>query len=148
MIRKRILLIVTLLIIILAPVLFFIVSTSHSSEPQTILVHPGTASKTYIHNTDKEFTLRLILLKENIYGYNGNAIEKGSLTKYASVDGLIKSQLTQWKDSFRIIIKPTSDASYISTVDVLDKMTLNNIKHYAVEDLTSAEKNYIQQIQE
>ena len=38
-----------------------------------------------------------------------------------------------------MIIKPTEDATYKNTVDILDEMTINEIKRYAMVDISDTE---------
>lgn len=42
-----------------------------------------------------------------------------------------------------VIIKPDKEATYKNTVDMLDEMTINNIKRYAMVDLFPAEEELI-----
>jgi len=38
-----------------------------------------------------------------------------------------------------VVIKPDEDATYKNTVDMLDEMTINNVKRYAMIDITPQE---------
>jgi biopolymer transport protein ExbD len=40
---------------------------------------------------------------------------------------------------FVVVIKPDEDATYKNTVDILDEMTINNVKRYAMIDITPQE---------
>ena len=40
---------------------------------------------------------------------------------------------------FVVVIKPDEDATYKNTVDILDEMTINNVKRYAMVDITPQE---------
>jgi len=42
-----------------------------------------------------------------------------------------------------VIIKPTPDATYKNTVDILDEMTINEIKRYAMVDISPVEMELI-----
>jgi hypothetical protein len=49
-----------------------------------------------------------------------------------------------WQDAckdvdFVVILKPTADASYKNTVDMLDEMTINQVKRYAMVKVLDAE---------
>ena len=48
-------------------------------------------------------------------------------------------------DDYFVIIKPDKDATYKNAVDVLDEMTINAIKRYAMIDPTPDEYSKIQQ---
>lgn len=42
-----------------------------------------------------------------------------------------------------VVIKPTEEATYKNTVDILDEMTINEIKRYALVDIIDVEKQLI-----
>ena len=42
-----------------------------------------------------------------------------------------------------VVIKPNTDATYKNTVDILDEMTINNIRRFAIVDITDPEKQAI-----
>jgi len=47
-------------------------------------------------------------------------------------------------EDFVVVIKPDQDATYKNTVDILDEMTINNVKRYAMVDITPQEYQVIQ----
>lgn len=54
-----------------------------------------------------------------------------------------------WQDACRdrdfvVIIKPDDDATYKNTVDILDEMTINGVKRYAMIDITPLELTLVQ----
>lgn len=44
---------------------------------------------------------------------------------------------------FVVVIKPDKDATYKNTVDMLDEMTINGVKRYALVDIAPAEEQLI-----
>jgi biopolymer transport protein ExbD len=44
---------------------------------------------------------------------------------------------------FVVVIKANEDATYKNTVDILDEMTINNVKRFAMVKITDTEKNLI-----
>jgi len=42
-----------------------------------------------------------------------------------------------------VIIKPTDDATYKNAVDILDEMTINKVKRYAIVKISDTEKNMV-----
>jgi biopolymer transport protein ExbD len=44
---------------------------------------------------------------------------------------------------FVVIIKPNDEATFKNTVDILDEMTINGVKRYAMIDITATEKELI-----
>jgi len=45
---------------------------------------------------------------------------------------------------FVVVIKPDSDATYKNTVDILDEMTINNVKRFAMVNIEPSELQFIQ----
>ncbi|MFL5739316.1 MAG: ExbD/TolR family protein [Flavisolibacter sp.] len=45
---------------------------------------------------------------------------------------------------FVVVIKPNKDATYKNTIDMLDEMTINNVKRFAMIDITPEENQAIQ----
>jgi len=42
-----------------------------------------------------------------------------------------------------VVIKPTEDATYKNTVDILDEMTINAVKRFAMVKISDTEKQLI-----
>jgi biopolymer transport protein ExbD len=58
-----------------------------------------------------------------------------------------------WQDAckdvdFVVIIKPDADATYKNTVDILDEMTINQVKRYAMVKITDVEMQLITKTEE
>ena len=49
---------------------------------------------------------------------------------------------------FVVVIKPDEDATYKNTVDMLDEMTINNVKRYAMVDITPQELEVVKKVEE
>src|SRR5690606_23433002 len=47
------------------------------------------------------------------------------------------------EEDFVVVIKPTADATYGNTVDILDEMTINGVKRFAVVKIADTEKDLI-----
>lgn len=50
-------------------------------------------------------------------------------------------------EDFVVVIKPTADASYKNTVDILDEMTINGVKRFAVVKISDTEKEMVAKTQ-
>jgi biopolymer transport protein ExbD len=46
---------------------------------------------------------------------------------------------------FVVVIKPTKDARYASTIDLLDEMTINGVKAFAIVDIAPQENTLVQE---
>ncbi|HEY5038753.1 MAG TPA: biopolymer transporter ExbD, partial [bacterium] len=53
-----------------------------------------------------------------------------------------KKKRTDPKD-FVVILKPSVDATYKNTMNILDEMTIDGVKRYAMVDISPVEYNYI-----
>jgi hypothetical protein len=54
-------------------------------------------------------------------------------------DEIIRKRQNTNPEDLVVIIKPTPDATYKNTVDILDEMTINEIKRYAMVDISDVE---------
>jgi biopolymer transport protein ExbD len=49
---------------------------------------------------------------------------------------------------FVVVIKPTKDARYASTIDILDEMTINGVKAFALVDITPQENQLVEKTEQ
>jgi hypothetical protein len=47
-----------------------------------------------------------------------------------------------------VVLKPDNDATYKNTVDILDEMTINDVKRYAMVDISPVEYSLIQRTEQ
>jgi biopolymer transport protein ExbD len=104
--------------------------------------------------------LTVLLDNNKMYYYNGKweeAAKKGSIieTTLSGNDGLRKiigdkqrnldiiAKEKEGRNGLMVLIKPTGNASYKDVVDVLDEMTINVVKKYAVIKISAEEKNWL-----
>jgi hypothetical protein len=83
--------------------------------------------------------------KSNIvYYYEGLDPSKLQNVAFKGIRDVIldKKRRTDPKD-FMVIIKPTQDATYKNTVDLLDEMKIDDVRRYALVDITPDEYKYI-----
>ena len=75
--------------------------------------------------------------KEVIAGYTTNqACEEKAKEKGKPVSDC-------YDEDFVVVIKPDSEATYKNTVDILDEMTINMVKRFAMVKITDVEKDLI-----
>jgi biopolymer transport protein ExbD len=126
---------------------FFIFTTTMSQPTSMNLAMPKDTDKPDEENKVKESgSLTLMLGKGNvIYYYFGNDPATMQTTNYKDLRKVIlDKKKTTPADDYFIIIKPDKDASYKNAVDVLDEMSINDIKRYAMVDPTADEYSKIQ----
>jgi hypothetical protein len=100
------------------------------------------SSDTLYRNINTKLTL--ILTKELIYAYKANNVNDGVEYPYDKVHGLIEEESKKYSSNeLVVIIKPTKEALYKNIVDVLDEMTINDIKKYSLQEMTREENDVI-----
>lgn len=126
---------------------FFIFTTTMAQPTAMNLAMPKDTDKPDELNKVKESgALTIMLGKQNIiYYYFGNDPSKLQTTGYKDIRKIIidKKKATPADDLF-ITIKPDKDATYANAVNVLNEMSINDIKRYAMIDPTDDEYKFIQ----
>ena len=133
-------------ILAIACIGFFIVTSTVSSPTTMELVMPRDSEKDSVDKYNGVKTkLTLILLKdEKVFGYYGDSIKGGRSISLDETDKLIADgwQLFS-KDSLVVVIKPSEEASYKVTVDILDKMAIHKIEKFSMTNLDKQEKEFL-----
>lgn len=152
---------------------FFIFTTTMSSPTTMELFMPKDTDKDEEQNKAKESgALTIMLSKDNhVYYYEGQLKEDASnflSTNFAGIRKVIIDKKKAVIEAHQhdagcekiwaknngdkkscldkdlvVVIKPGELATYKNTVDILDEMTITNIKRYAMVDLFEAEKTLI-----
>src|SRR5689334_18872730 len=124
---------------------FFIFTTTMSQPTAMKLYLPKDTDNPEEQNKVKASgALTLILGKQDkIYYYEGELAPDASnfkSTDFSKVRQVItdKKRATDEKD-FVVVIKPDNDANYKNTVNMLDEMTINDVKRYAMVDISPVE---------
>jgi biopolymer transport protein ExbD len=129
---------------------FFIFTTTMSQPTAMKLFLPKDTDKPEEQNKVKASGALTLLLGKNdqIYYYEGELAPDASnfkTTSFKDIRKVIidKKRATDEKD-FVVVIKPDNDATYKNTVDILDEMTINDVKRYAMVDISPVEYSLIQ----
>lgn len=124
---------------------FFIFTTTMSQPTAMRLFLPKDTEKPEEQNKVKASgALTLILAKDNsIFYYEGELTPDGGNFKSTNFQGIrdiiINKKRATNPEDFVVVIKPTPDATYKNTVDILDEMTINEVKRYALVDIFDIE---------
>lgn len=130
---------------------FFIFTTTMSQPTAMKLFLPKDTDKPEEQNKAKESGALTLLLGSSsaVYYYEGQlAVDAGQNNFKSSTMKQIreiiidKKRRTPEKDLV-IVIKPSNNASYKDVVDILDEMTINDIKRYALVDILDIESDLI-----
>jgi hypothetical protein len=116
------------------------------SQPTAMnLYMPKDVDKPEEQNKVKESGAFTIMLGKNdvVYFYEGmDPATEGNFrtaTFKTIRDEIIRKKKSTNPEDLVMIIKPTPDATYKNTVDILDEMTINEIKRYAMVDISDTE---------
>jgi biopolymer transport protein ExbD len=118
----------------------FFIFTTTMSQPSTMPLNLPKDTEEKDQNKVKESgVLSLLLGKDNIiYYYEGTLLPDGTnfkKTNFKDVRKVIidKKRSTNPED-FVVVVKPGDASVYKNTVDILDEMTINQVKRYALVD--------------
>lgn len=128
----------------------FFIFTSTMSQPTAMnLFMPKDVDKPEEQNKVKESGAFTIMLGKDdvVYYYEGMDPAAEGNFRSASFktirDEIIRKRQSTNPEDLVMIIKPTVDATYKNTVDMLDEMTINEIKRYAMVDISDVEYQLI-----
>ncbi|SJZ36237.1 ExbD/TolR family protein [Sediminibacterium ginsengisoli] len=128
---------------------FFIFTTTMSQPTAMKLFLPKDADKPEDQNKAKQSGVITILLgKDNhVFYYEGELDNAASNFKSSSFKDirtvlLDKKARTPEKDLV-VILKPSSQSTYRNVVDILDEMTINVLKRYALVDISEVEEKLV-----
>jgi biopolymer transport protein ExbD len=125
---------------------FFIFTTTMSQPTAMRLFLPKDVKDPNEQNKVKNSAVITLMLGKNdvIYYYEGDSAQKLQPTDFKKVRDIVidKKRRTDPKD-FVVVIKPTVDATYKNTVNILDEMTIDGVKRYAMVDISPVEYNFI-----
>jgi biopolymer transport protein ExbD len=128
---------------------FFIFTTTMSQPTAMKLFLPKDTEKPEEQNKIKESgALSILLSRDNtIYYYEGTLDPTGANFKSTNFkeirDIIINKKKSTNPEDFVVVIKPGPESTYKNTVDILDEMTINEVKRYAMVDLFPIELQMI-----
>lgn len=152
---------------------FFIFTATMSSPTTMDLNMPKDTEKKEEETKVKQSGALTIMLskKDKVYYYEGELAPDGSNFKSTDFKGIRDVIIKKKKDvianytpnaeceakakekgkpvsdcfdtDFVVVIKPTDDANYKNTVDILDEMTINMVKRFAMIKITDVEKDLV-----
>jgi biopolymer transport protein ExbD len=125
---------------------FFIFTTTMSQPTAMPLYLPKDVQKPEDQNKVKESAVLTIMLgkDDQVYYYEGIDPTKMMSSNFKAIRDVVldKKRRTDPKD-FVIVLKPTQDASYKNTVDILDEMKIDDVHRFAMVDITPDEYKLI-----
>jgi biopolymer transport protein ExbD len=126
---------------------FFIFTTTMSQPTAMKLFLPKDVDKPEEQNKVKASAVLTIMLGKNdqVYYYEGDDPTKVQGSNFKAIRDVIldKKRRTDPKD-FVVVLKPTVDATYKNTVNILDEMTIDAVKRFALVDISPDEYKIVQ----
>jgi len=125
---------------------FFIFTTTMAQPTAMNLFMPKDVEKQEDQNKVKESGAFTIMLSknDNVFYYEGLDPTQLKSTTFKGIrDEIIRKKQSTNPEDLVMIIKPTEEATYKNTVDILDEMTINEIKRYAMVDISPVEQELI-----
>ena len=125
--------------------MFTMFTTVSSPTTMKLFMTKDSAKDSADQYTGVKTKLTLILLKaDKVFGYYGDSLKGGRSVPLDETDKLIADgwQLFS-RDSLIVLIKPSEEASYKATVDILDKMSIHKIEKFSMTDLNKQEREFL-----
>ncbi len=134
---------------------FFIFTTTMSQPTAMKLFLPKDTEKPEEQNKAKESgALTILLGKDNhVFYYEGILTTENANANFKSAnfgtgeDGIraeiLRKKATTDEKDLVVVIKPSNDCEYKNVVDILDEMAINDVKRYALVDISDVEVQLI-----
>jgi biopolymer transport protein ExbD len=114
----------------------------HAQEPMKLFL---PKKDTTLINFNYSYTVQTIIFSsDKLYCYLQKKIDSGqeySLQNGNTFRNFILKNKRKFGDSLFVILKPAPTSTYTDVVNVLDEMSINKIKKFALVDLSDQEKN-------
>jgi biopolymer transport protein ExbD len=125
---------------------FFIFTTTMAQPTAMNLFMPKDVDKPEDQNKVKESGAFTIMLgkADQVYYYEGLDPTQIKATTFKGIrDEILSKKKSTNPEDLVMIIKPSPDATYKNTVDILDEMTIAEIKRYAMVDISDTEMQLV-----
>jgi biopolymer transport protein ExbD len=124
----------------------FFIFTTTMSRPRTMkLFLPKDTSEEDKRPAKVSAVLTIMIGKnDKVYYYERDDPSKLKTSNFTGIREVILDKKRRTDPTyFEIILKPTQEATYKNTVDVLDEMAIDGINHYALVDISPDEYKII-----
>jgi biopolymer transport protein ExbD len=128
---------------------FFIFTTTMSQPTAMKLILPDNKATPEEQNKAKESGALTIMLGKdnNVFYYEGILQPNGANFKSTNFkdirDEIIHKKQTTDSADLVIVLKPNDESTYKNVIDILDEMSINVIKRYALVDISPAEDYFL-----
>jgi biopolymer transport protein ExbD len=133
---------------------FFVFTTALTKPTAMNLITPNDKIDTMKNSVCETCVLTVMLGKDNKIFYYEGMPENNPLIKETAftTDGIRKVLLAKLAavknvkgtaDDMVLIIKPEAESAFKNFVDIADEVTINNIKHYFIDEVNEADKRLL-----
>ena len=125
---------------------FFIFSTTMAQPTAMQLIMPKDTENLEEQTKVKASGALTIMLgkSDGVYYYEGDDPTKMLSTNYKDVREVIINKKKSTKpEDFVVVIKPNDEANYKNVVAILDEMTINEVKKYALVPISPVENELL-----
>lgn len=133
---------------------FFVFTTALSTPTAMHIITPNDKNDTIKNAVCETCVLTVMLVKENkIFYYEGmpenNPVVGITDFTTAGIRKILLQKLAAVKiakglaDEMVLIIKPGEGSAFKNFVDIADEVTINNIKHYFIDEMNEADKKML-----
>ena len=125
---------------------FFIFSTTMAQPTAMQLIMPKDTENQEEQTKVKASGALTIMLgkSDGVYYYEGDDPTKMLSTNYKDVREVINNKKKSTKpEDFVVVIKPNDEANYKNVVAILDEMTINEVKKYALVPISPVENELL-----
>jgi len=131
---------------------FFVFTTTISQPTAMRLALPDDKVKDEDQNKIKQSGALTILLgnNNNVFYYEGELTPDASNFKssnFKDIRDVIIRKKQQADTNLVVVIKPNDQSNYKNFIDILDEMSINVVKRYAVVDISDVEDQLIKRTQ-
>ena len=124
---------------------FFIFTTTMARPKALTLILPKDVPENKRTEAPEGAVITLLLSKNNlVYYYEGSDPKNMKVTDFKAIRDIILDKKRRTDPTwFQVILKPSKDATYKNTVDILNEMTIDDVHHYALVEISPDEYNII-----
>ena len=125
---------------------FFIFTTTMSRPKAMKLILPKDTDDKDKQKVKVSAVITILLGKnDKVYYYEGDSLTGIKVSNYKYIRDVILDKKRRTDTAFfEVILKPSRDASFRNTVNILDEMTIDAVNHYALVDITPDEYKVVQ----
>jgi biopolymer transport protein ExbD len=124
---------------------FFIFTTTMSQPKMMHIFLPKDVKDVDKTPVKESAVITLLLAKNNqVYYYEGKYPSTMQQTDFKKVRDIIQDKKTRTDQKyFFVVLKPSAGATYKNTVNMLDEMTIDGVKRFALVDISPVEESFI-----